>query len=114
MAEKVNIEVNGVIENMSWFTGDDGKKYELFGSGGGQLLADELNVKGTIISLDGLQLREFDYVDIGEVAQPANVVPVVVKSLLFASADKSVERHHHHLHHHHHDHDHSGPHDHSH
>ena len=80
----------------------------------GRLLADELNVKGTIISLDGLQLREFDYVDIGEVAQPANVVPVVIKSLLFASADKSVERHHHHLHHHHHDHDHSGPHDHSH
>ena len=29
---------------MSWFTGDDGVRYELFGSGGGQLLADELNV----------------------------------------------------------------------
>ncbi|HQV57884.1 MAG TPA: P-loop NTPase, partial [Ilumatobacteraceae bacterium] len=34
----------GVIENMSWFTGDDGKRYELFGSGGGQELADELGV----------------------------------------------------------------------
>ena len=44
MAEKVNLPVKGVIENMSWFTGDDGKRYELFGSGGGQQLADELGV----------------------------------------------------------------------
>ena len=29
---------------MSWFTGDDGKRYELFGAGGGQELADELGV----------------------------------------------------------------------
>jgi ATP-binding protein involved in chromosome partitioning len=44
MAEKVNLPVRGVIENMSWFTGDDGKRYEIFGSGGGQELADELGV----------------------------------------------------------------------
>jgi len=44
MAAKVNMTVRGVIENMSWFTGDDGKRYELFGSGGGRLLADELDV----------------------------------------------------------------------
>ena len=44
MAHKVHITVSGVIENMSWFTGDDGKRYELFGSGGGQELADELDV----------------------------------------------------------------------
>ena len=44
MAEKVNLEVKGVIENMSWFTGDDGKRYEIFGAGGGQELADELGV----------------------------------------------------------------------
>jgi ATP-binding protein involved in chromosome partitioning len=29
---------------MSWFTGDDGKRYEIFGAGGGQALADELDV----------------------------------------------------------------------
>ena len=29
---------------MSWFTGDDGKRYELFGAGGGQYLADRLEV----------------------------------------------------------------------
>jgi ATP-binding protein involved in chromosome partitioning len=44
MAKKVNLPVRGVIENMSWFTGDDGKRYEIFGSGGGQELASELDV----------------------------------------------------------------------
>ena len=44
MAEKVNLPVKGVIENMSWFTGDDGKRYELFGAGGGRELAEELEV----------------------------------------------------------------------
>jgi ATP-binding protein involved in chromosome partitioning len=44
MAEKVHLPVKGIIENMSWFTGDDGKRYEIFGSGGGADLADELGV----------------------------------------------------------------------
>jgi len=44
MAVKVGLPVKGVIENMSWFTGDDGKRYELFGQGGGRELADELKV----------------------------------------------------------------------
>jgi ATP-binding protein involved in chromosome partitioning len=44
MAEKVDLRVIGVIENMSWFTGDDGKRYELFGAGGGEELAGELDV----------------------------------------------------------------------
>jgi ATP-binding protein involved in chromosome partitioning len=44
MAHKVNIAVAGVIENMSWFTGDDNKRYELFGSGGGEALATDLDV----------------------------------------------------------------------
>jgi ATP-binding protein involved in chromosome partitioning len=44
MAEKVNLQVRGVIENMAWFTGDDGKRYEIFGAGGGQELADKLDV----------------------------------------------------------------------
>jgi len=44
MSQKVNLEVKGIIENMSWFTGDDGKRYELFGAGGGQDLATRLEV----------------------------------------------------------------------
>ena len=42
LAKEVHLTVRGVIENMSWFTGDDGKRYELFGAGGGQLLSDFL------------------------------------------------------------------------
>ncbi len=44
MAAKVNLQVRGVIENMSWFTGDDGVRYEIFGAGGGAELAAELDV----------------------------------------------------------------------
>jgi ATP-binding protein involved in chromosome partitioning len=44
MAHKVNLEVKGIIENMAWFTGDDGKRYELFGRGGGAHLAELLEV----------------------------------------------------------------------
>ena len=43
-ARKLKLAVRGVIENMSWFTGDDGTRYELFGAGGGRQLADELGV----------------------------------------------------------------------
>jgi len=44
MAEKVNLDVKGVVENMSWFVGDDGTRYELFGEGGGAALAERLDV----------------------------------------------------------------------
>jgi ATP-binding protein involved in chromosome partitioning len=44
MAQKVQLDVKGVIENMSWFTGDDGTRYELFGRGGGAELANRLGV----------------------------------------------------------------------
>ncbi len=44
MAAKVNLPVKGIIENMSWFTGDDGKRYEIFGSGGGAELANDLGI----------------------------------------------------------------------
>jgi ATP-binding protein involved in chromosome partitioning len=43
-ARRLKLSVRGVIENMSWFTGDDGKRYELFGSGGGSTLAKDLGV----------------------------------------------------------------------
>ena len=44
MAAKTNTPILGVIENMSWFTGDDGKRYELFGAGGGATLAADLGI----------------------------------------------------------------------
>jgi ATP-binding protein involved in chromosome partitioning len=44
MARKVDLEVLGVIENMSGFTTPGGERFTIFGEGGGQLLADELDV----------------------------------------------------------------------
>jgi ATP-binding protein involved in chromosome partitioning len=44
MAAKVDLELLGVIENMSGFTAPDGQRFTIFGEGGGQLLADELDV----------------------------------------------------------------------
>jgi ATP-binding protein involved in chromosome partitioning len=44
MADKVSLEIAGVIENMSGFTTPDGERYPIFGEGGGQSLADELDV----------------------------------------------------------------------
>jgi ATP-binding protein involved in chromosome partitioning len=43
-ARRLKLSVRGVVENMSWFTGDDGTRYELFGSGGGATLASDLGV----------------------------------------------------------------------
>jgi len=40
----IRIPVRGVIENMAWFTGNDGTRYQLFGEGGGELLAKRLDV----------------------------------------------------------------------
>ncbi|HVA25720.1 MAG TPA: ethanolamine ammonia-lyase reactivating factor EutA, partial [Chloroflexota bacterium] len=58
----------------------------------GNILKSELQVPSDVVSIDGLQLQEFDFVDIGEVIQPANAVPVVIKSLLFSSApEKSLD-----------------------
>jgi ATP-binding protein involved in chromosome partitioning len=44
MANKVNLEICGVIENMTAFATPDGERYAIFGEGGGQELADELDV----------------------------------------------------------------------
>ncbi len=44
MARKLNLPLRGVIENMSWFRGPDGSRYEIFGAGGGAQLAEELGL----------------------------------------------------------------------
>ncbi|MBA2644488.1 MAG: Mrp/NBP35 family ATP-binding protein [Solirubrobacterales bacterium] len=44
MADKVRLEISGVIENMAGFTTPGGERYPIFGEGGGQSLADELGV----------------------------------------------------------------------
>ena len=49
----------------------------------GHILEHEIGVAPGVISIDGVQLRELDYVDIGELIEASEVVPVVIKSLLF-------------------------------
>jgi ethanolamine utilization protein EutA len=49
----------------------------------GHLLCEELGLPGSLISVDGVQLQELDYVDVGERIDPPGVVPIVIKSLLF-------------------------------
>jgi len=51
----------------------------------GRVMRDELGVTGPLLVIDGLELRDLDYVDIGAVVKPAGVVPVVIKSLVFPS-----------------------------
>jgi ethanolamine utilization protein EutA len=49
----------------------------------GELLRTEFGVRGPVLCVDQVALREFDYVDVGQPLQPQKVVPVVVKSLVF-------------------------------
>jgi ethanolamine utilization protein EutA len=51
----------------------------------GRVLSDELGLVAPLVVIDGLELRDLDYVDIGAVVRPAGVVPVVIKSLIFPS-----------------------------
>jgi ATP-binding protein involved in chromosome partitioning len=44
MADKLKLEIAGVIENMSSFVTPSGERFQIFGEGGGQLLAEELEV----------------------------------------------------------------------
>jgi ATP-binding protein involved in chromosome partitioning len=44
MAKKFDLEILGVIENMSGFTTPEGERFTIFGEGGGQQLSDELDV----------------------------------------------------------------------
>lgn len=89
MAAQVNQEVMGVVENMSWFTGDDGKRYEIFGAGGGQALADELNVPlmGRIPLLPAMRQGADDGVPVVEAA-PDSETALAFESL----ADAIVAR----------------------
>lgn len=44
MFKQLGIEVLGLVENMSYFIGDDGKEYDLFGKGGAQMLAHQMGL----------------------------------------------------------------------
>ena len=45
MFDKLGVKILGLVDNMSYFIGDDGKKYHIFGEGGVKKTADEFNKK---------------------------------------------------------------------
>ena len=46
-------------------------------------LREEMRLPNPIVSIDGLELKEFDYIDIGAMMESSGAVPVVIKSLIF-------------------------------
>jgi ethanolamine utilization protein EutA len=82
----------------------------------GSILREDLGVASEILSIDGVVLWDFDYIDLGRIRMPSNTVPVTIKSLIF-SEDPRQEHGRHRLHHHDHAHKHGhghGHHDHAH
>ncbi|MFL6822406.1 MAG: ethanolamine ammonia-lyase reactivating factor EutA, partial [Xanthobacteraceae bacterium] len=66
----------------------DGHPLVLAGDGdvGGLMgihLREEMQLDNAIVSVDGLELKEFDYIDIGSMLPHSGAVPVVIKSLIF-------------------------------
>ena len=49
-------------------------------------LRDDMRLSLPVMSIDGIELREFDYIDIGEMIPSSGAVPVVIKSLVFPTA----------------------------
>jgi ethanolamine utilization protein EutA len=47
---------------------------------------EEMKIASPIVSIDGLELKEFDYVDIGAILDTSGAVPVVIKSLIFPTS----------------------------
>jgi len=79
----------------------------------GALLKEEWNVASELLVIDGIQLWDFDYVDLGRVRMPSYTVPVTIKSLVF-SEDPRGPRSRTHGHDHSHDHEHGPGHHHHH
>jgi ATP-binding protein involved in chromosome partitioning len=92
-ARKLKLSVRGVIENMSWFTGDDGVRYELFGQGGGRQLADELGVPllGQVPLVAALRQGGDDGVPV-VIAEPDGETAGVFRALAESIADLGPAR----------------------
>jgi ethanolamine utilization protein EutA len=56
----------------------------------GELIRDELSWPGAVLTLDGLIVDDFDFVDIGARIEPAGSYPVVVKSLVYPTGDETT------------------------
>jgi ethanolamine utilization protein EutA len=47
---------------------------------------EQLRLPNPVVSIDGIALREFDFIDIGEIIPASGAVPVVIKSLIFPAS----------------------------
>jgi ethanolamine utilization protein EutA len=47
---------------------------------------EEMKLANPVVSIDGLELKQFDYIDIGEMLESSGAVPVVIKSLIFPAS----------------------------
>jgi ethanolamine utilization protein EutA len=47
---------------------------------------EEMKLANPVISIDGLELKQFDFIDIGEMLESSGAVPVVIKSLIFPAS----------------------------
>lgn len=62
----------------------------------GNIVEKEILPGSGIISIDGIDLKDFDFIDIGEELPDARAVPVVIKSLIFRHTERGRGHHHHH------------------
>jgi ethanolamine utilization protein EutA len=80
----------GVVEGLSGLL-TRGLPVVLAGDGdvGGLLgihFREEMKLANPVISIDGLELKQFDFIDIGEMLESSGAVPVVIKSLIFPAS----------------------------
>jgi ethanolamine utilization protein EutA len=66
----------------------------------GAILKEEWGLRSQVLVIDGVGLRDFDYIDLGRIRVPSNTVPVTIKSLVFTQDPRVPHRHgeHHHRH----------------
>ncbi|MFL6572266.1 MAG: ethanolamine ammonia-lyase reactivating factor EutA, partial [Burkholderiales bacterium] len=50
----------------------------------GGILKEDWAIASEVLVLDGITLRDFDYVDLGRIRMPSGTVPVTIKSLVFS------------------------------
>jgi ethanolamine utilization protein EutA len=88
--QRLDAFCRGVVDGLSSIL-KNGHPLVLAGDGdvGGLLgihLHEEIKLQNAVVSIDGLELKEFDYIDIGTMLEASGAVPVVIKSLIFPSS----------------------------
>ena len=67
----------------------------------GAILKEDEKLDSEVLVIDGIALRDFDYIDLDRIRMPPNTVPVTIKSLVFSQDPRVPHRHPSHQHHHH-------------